>query len=136
MASRALPRPDRVPEQRLLSPEIHRRWRRSCRTLSGNLPIDLGFSIGRLFYRRRGVVRRRPGGSHHRGGATRGWATPPHGEAGPWPPSGSLLVLVLRPGKIGVWVFVSSNSENISYVAFLKHKNSRKQGTGTMPSCQ
>jgi hypothetical protein len=31
-----------------MSPEIRRRWRRSCGTLSGNLPIDLGFSIGRL----------------------------------------------------------------------------------------
>jgi hypothetical protein len=30
--------------------------------------------------------------------------------------------------------FVSSNSENISCVTFQKHKNSRKQGTGTMAS--
>jgi hypothetical protein len=30
---------------------------------------------------------------------------------------------------------VSSNSENISCVAFLKHKNSRKQGTGTVATC-
>jgi hypothetical protein len=30
-------------------------------------------------------------------------------------------------GKIGTSAFVSSNSENISCVAFLKHKNSRKQ---------
>jgi hypothetical protein len=37
-------------------------------------------------------------------------------------------------GKIGGSAFVSSNSENISRVAFLKHKNSRKQGTGTMAS--
>jgi hypothetical protein len=29
-------------------------------------------------------------------------------------------------GKIGTLAFVSSNSENISYVPFLKHKNSRK----------
>jgi hypothetical protein len=69
-------------------------------------------------------------------GVARGWAAPPHGEAGPWPPSGSLSVLVMRPGKIGVSKLVSSNSENISCVAFLKHKNSRKQGTGTMASCQ
>jgi hypothetical protein len=55
-------------------------------------------------------------------GAARGWAAPPHHEAALWPPSGSPSVLVLRPGKIGVWVFVSSNSENISCVAFLKHK--------------
>jgi hypothetical protein len=64
--------------------------------------------------------------SSHVGGATRGWAMPPHCEAGPWPPSSSLSVLVLRSGKIGVLELVSSNSENISYVAFLKHKNSRK----------
>jgi hypothetical protein len=69
-------------------------------------------------------------------GAARGWAAPPHGEAALWPPSGSPLVLVLRPGKIGVLVLVSSNSENISCVAFLKHKNSRKQGTGTVASRQ
>jgi hypothetical protein len=31
-----------------LSPKIHRRWRRSCGTLSGKLPIVLGFSIPRL----------------------------------------------------------------------------------------
>jgi hypothetical protein len=68
-------------------------------------------------------------------GAARGWAAPPHGEAGSWPPSGSLSVLVLCPRKIGVWELVSSNSEHISCVAFLKHKNSRKQGTGTVASC-
>jgi hypothetical protein len=75
-------------------------------------------------------------GSSHIGGAARGWAAPPWCEAGPWPPSGSLSVLVLRLGKIGVLELVSSNSENISCVAFLKHKNSRKQGTGTVASCQ
>jgi hypothetical protein len=37
-------------------------------------------------------------------------------------------------GKIGTLAFVFSNSENISNVTFLKHKNSRKQGTGTMAS--
>jgi hypothetical protein len=64
--------------------------------------------------------------SSHIGGAARGWAAPPWCEAGPWPPSGSLSVLVLHPGKIGVLELVSSNSENIAGVAFLKHKNSRK----------
>jgi hypothetical protein len=49
MAPGALPRPDRVPEQRLLSPKIRQQqWRWSCGTLSGNLPIVLGFSVGRL----------------------------------------------------------------------------------------
>jgi hypothetical protein len=37
-------------------------------------------------------------------------------------------------GKIAGLAFVPSNSENISYVAFLKHKNSRKQGTATVVS--
>jgi hypothetical protein len=48
MALGALPRPSRVPEQRLLSPKIRRQRQRSCGTLSGNLPIVLGFSIPRL----------------------------------------------------------------------------------------
>jgi hypothetical protein len=40
------------------------------------------------------------------------------------------LIFGLREAsvKIGGSAFVSSNSENISCVAFLKHKNSRKQG--------
>jgi hypothetical protein len=36
--------------------------------------------------------------------------------------------------KIGGSAFVSSNSENISGVTFLKHKYSRKQGIGTVTS--
>jgi hypothetical protein len=42
--------------------------------------------------------------------------------------------LRLVSGKIGTSTFVSSNSENIFGVTFLKHKNSRKQGTGTVAS--
>jgi hypothetical protein len=40
----------------------------------------------------------------------------------------SLLIFGLREAlvKIGGSAFVSSNSKNISYVTFLKHKNSRK----------
>jgi hypothetical protein len=59
---------------------------------------------------------------------------PPPSEVALWPLSGSLSAFVLRPGKIEASAFVSSNSENISCVAFLKHKNSRKQGTGTVAS--
>jgi hypothetical protein len=61
------------------------------------------------------------------GGATRGWAASPRGEAGPWPLSGSRSVLVLRPGKIRLLELVSSNSENISCVAFLKHKTAENR---------
>jgi hypothetical protein len=75
--------------------------------------------------RRRGVVRSGPGGLTI-GGHGQGLGHAPGGEGALWPPSGSCSVLVLPPGKIGVSVFISSNSENISCVAFLKHKNSRK----------
>jgi hypothetical protein len=54
-----------------------------------------------------------------------------------WPLAPLRLIFSLREAsvKIGGSAFVSSNSENISYVAFLKHKNSRKQGTRTVASC-
>jgi hypothetical protein len=47
------------------------------------------------------------------------------------------LIFGLReaPVKIEGLAFVSSNSENISCVTFLKNKNSRKQGTGSVASC-
>jgi hypothetical protein len=48
IAPGALPRPGRVPEQRLLSPEICLWWRRYCGTILGKMPIDLGFSVLRL----------------------------------------------------------------------------------------
>jgi hypothetical protein len=68
------------------------------------------------------------------GGAARGWAAPPYGEPSPWPPR---LIFGLREAsvKIGGSAFVSSNSENISCVTFLKHKNSKKQETDTVASC-
>jgi hypothetical protein len=47
--------------------------------------------------------------------------------ASPWPSSVSTLDFVFVSGKIRTLGFFSSNSENISYVTFLKYKNSRKQ---------
>jgi hypothetical protein len=46
------------------------------------------------------------------------------------------LIIGLRDAsrKIEGLAFVSSNSENISYVAFLKYKNNRKWGTGMVAS--
>jgi hypothetical protein len=43
------------------------------------------------------------------------------------PHSGSSSVLLVYSGIIGTSVFMASNSENISYVTFLKYKNSKKQ---------
>jgi hypothetical protein len=114
-----------VPEQRLLSPEICRWWRRSCRTSSRKTPINLGFGLWEALNRRRGVVRSGPGPPHHMAARARG--APPYGEPALWPPSGSRSVFILRPRKIEVLVFVSSNSENISCVAFLKHKTSESR---------
>jgi hypothetical protein len=125
-SSGPLPHPGRVPEQRLLSLEIFLQRRQRCGTVLGKMPIVLGFSVPKLF------IGERTSSEVDQGGLTMGGRAWPS----PWPPSGSCSVSVLRPGKIGVSELVSSNSENISYVAFLKHKNSRKQGTGTVASCQ
>jgi hypothetical protein len=71
----------------------------------------------------------------HIGGAGQGQATPPWCEATLWPHSNSSPVLSKLREISGRLAFVSSNSENISYVTFLKHKNSRKLGTGTVATC-
>jgi hypothetical protein len=71
----------------------------------------------------------------HVGGAARGQAAPPYCVGPSWPHSISSSVLWKLRRISGRSAFVSSNSENISCVAFLKHKNSRKQGTGTVASC-
>jgi hypothetical protein len=135
-APRALPHLGKVPEQRLLSPEI-RRWRRqSCETFSGKLLIILGFSVGRLYIGGEAASGSGPGGLTPLVVRPGGRARHPLVWWPSGPPSDSPSVFVLRPGKIGVLAFVSSNSENISCVAFLKHKNSRKQGTGTVASRQ
>jgi hypothetical protein len=85
MAPGALPCPSRVPEQRLLSPEIRRRRRQSCETLLEISPIVLGFSVERLLIGEGASSEVHPVVSPQ-GGAARGWAAPPRGEAGPWPP--------------------------------------------------
>jgi hypothetical protein len=50
-------------------------------------------------------------------------------------PSNSSSDLWKLPGKIRLQELVSSNSENISCVSLLKHKNSRKHETGTVGTC-
>jgi hypothetical protein len=125
MAPGAIPRPGRVPEQRLLSPKIGLRQRWRCGTLSGKTLIHLGFS------RRRDYIDGRAMSGVDQG------ATPPGGAArggrGATLWCACLLAplhlpfgLCLMPRKIGTSGFVSSNAENISCVTFLKHKNSRK----------
>jgi hypothetical protein len=62
MVPRVLPRLGRVPEQRLLSPEICLRWRWHCGTVLGKTPIVLGFSFGRLFIGGGAALEVGPGG--------------------------------------------------------------------------
>jgi hypothetical protein len=121
----AISRPGRVPEQRLLSPEIGLRRRQRCRTFLGETPIDLGFFRWRDFIGG-GVMSDGTQGPH-----TTGWRGQGFTCATRW--CGHLLALLslcfgfrLVSGKIGTLGFVSSNSENIFCVTFLKHKNSRK----------
>jgi hypothetical protein len=83
----------------------------------------------RRIYRRKGDVRGWSRCPHHLV-ARPGGGTLWHGC--PLPPLHLCFGLCLMSGKIGTLAFVSSNSENISCVTFLKHKNSRKQGTGTV----
>jgi hypothetical protein len=66
-----------------------------------------------------------------RGAHTRAWHGQGVGRAIPW--CARLLALLrlsfglrLRVSKIGTSAFVSSNSENISGITFLKYKNSKK----------
>jgi hypothetical protein len=135
MATGALPRPGRVPEQRLLSPEIGLRRRRHCRTLSWKTPTDLGFSLRRL-YIGEGAMSKDGQGPHTIGWCALGVTRTTTWCGCPRPPSNSSLDSVSCRGKTGTSGFVSSNFENISCVTFLKHKNSRKQGIGIVASCQ
>jgi hypothetical protein len=59
-------------------------------------------------------------GTYRRKGGIRRWTRGPHHALRLY------FGLRLASGKIGTSAFVSSNSKNISCVAFLKHKNSRK----------
>jgi hypothetical protein len=128
----AILHPGRLLEQRILSPKIGLRWQRCCGTLSGKALIDLGFSCRRDY-----IGRRAMSGSGPRGHTT--WWRGQRGGATLWcacllAPLRLPFGLRVGPGKIGTSGFVSSNSENISCVTFLKHENSRKHGTSTVAS--
>jgi hypothetical protein len=113
---------------------------RSCIDGSGSLhyvfwKIDRALRVfsSRRIYRRKGNVRRWTRGPH----LSPAWpgGDPCHGGCGcPLAPLRLCFGLRLISEKIGTSAFVSSNSENISCVTFLKHKNSRKHGTGTEAS--
>jgi hypothetical protein len=71
----------------------------------------------------------------HLAGAAQALAAPAWCVGPLWLPSYSSSDLWKVPDKIRLQELVSSNSENISCVSLLKHKNNRKQGTGTVTTC-
>jgi hypothetical protein len=71
----------------------------------------------------------------HQGGVAQALAAPAWCVGPLWLPSYSSLDLWKLSGKIRLQELVLSNSENISCVSLLKHKNSRKPGTGTVATC-
>jgi hypothetical protein len=98
MAPGTILHPGRVPEQRLLSPELHLRWRWHYGTFRGWTPIHLGFSCRRL-YIGGGAMLEGTRGPTPGGGAARGGPTPPGGVATSWPSSVSALDFVSCRGK-------------------------------------
>jgi hypothetical protein len=78
MAPGAIPRPGRVPEQRLLSPETCLRWRWSYGTFHRWRLIDLGFSRREQYIGERAMSV----------GARRAHTMPRRGQGGPAPRGG------------------------------------------------
>jgi hypothetical protein len=127
------PSPAGCREELLDPPDLASTTAMACSMFSGKLIGSLGFSHRGEYIGRRAMSGGGPGGH------TTWWRGPGVGRATLWcscllAPLHLCFGLRLMSGKIGTSAFVSSNSENISCVAFLKHKNSRKQGTGTMAS--
>jgi hypothetical protein len=106
----------------------------SLQYVSRKSNLSFRFFPSRGFYRRKGNVRGWTRWSHHM--VARPGAGPRHPMVS-LAPAPLRLIFGLREAsvKVGGLAFISSNSENISCVTFLKHKNNRKQGTGTVASC-
>jgi hypothetical protein len=119
MAPGAIPRPGRVPEQRFMSLETCLRWWQRCGTFRGWRLNDLGFSHRGQYIggRARSVDAR---GAHTIGLCGQGWACATLWCGHLVAPSVSALDSVDMSGKIGGWVLVSSNSENISLSNYLE----------------
>jgi hypothetical protein len=135
MAPGALPRPSRVPEQRLLSPKICLRRRRRCRTVLGKTPTSLGFSVLRL-YIGEGASSEGCQGALTMGRRSQGLGHAPllcgRPLASLWLSFG--LRYSSRKNKTSRTCLVQSRKYFL--YSFSKTQNSKKQGTGTVASCQ
>jgi hypothetical protein len=106
----------------------------ACSMFLGKAIHPLGFSHRGDFIGEGATSGLGPGGLNM-GGRGQGLGRAPLWCGWPLPPLRLIFGLREASVKIGGSAFVSSNFENISSVTFLKHKNSRKQGTGTVASC-
>jgi hypothetical protein len=120
------PSPVGCREELLDPPDLRSMMAAAYSTFRGWRLGPLGFSQWSEFIGGKGDVRGRPRGPHQ------GLARPGWGCAILW--CGRLLAglrlpfgLRLRVIKIGTLAFVSSNSENIFCITFMKYKNNRKQ---------
>jgi hypothetical protein len=92
-----------------------------------------GKLIGPLGFSHRGdYIGGRAGSGGGPGAHTWSWCGQGVARAMPWcghslVPLRLIFGLHLVSGEIGILAFVLSNSENISYVAFLKHKNGKNR---------
>jgi hypothetical protein len=135
MAPGVLPRPGRVPEQRLLSLEIRRWRRRSCGTSSGKLPIDLGFSVESLY------IGGETASEGDQGAHTIGWRAPgvtrtALGCGRPLAPLRLSFSLRLASGKNRRFGLCFFQFQEYFLCSFSKSQNSRKHGTDTLASRQ
>ena len=134
MAPGKIPRPGRVPEQDLLTPETRFRWWRHDGTFRGRWSMILGFS------RQEGINRPRYDGLGHP------WAPhhfPARLEVGPrhqvvWRPRGSppsplWTPCTCRENRNLAFRFVQF--QEYFLCNFCDTKNSRKHATGTVASC-
>jgi hypothetical protein len=127
------PFPTGCREELLDPPDLTSMTLVACSMFFGKLIGSLGFS------RRWEYIGERAMSGGGPGVHTTWWHGPGLGYATLWcgcplAPLHLCFGLRLVSGKIGTLAFVSSNSENISFVTFLKHKNSRKLGTSTVAS--
>jgi hypothetical protein len=114
-------------EELLDPPDLASMTAATCSMFRGKLIGSLGFS------RRGEYIGGRAASGCGPGSPTTWWRGPGAGRAAlwcGWPLAPLRLCFGLRlvAGKIGTSAFVSSNSENIFCVAFLKHKKLQKTG--------
>jgi hypothetical protein len=138
MSPGAIPRPSRVPKQRLLSPKICLRWRRGCGNFHGWMPIDLGFSRQRHFIGGRAMLEGTRGAHTTRWHGQRGGGRQPMVWLPRCPPSSLLWTLSLCQKKYEVWLLfrlIPRIFQEYFLYNFSEIKKQQKTGTDTMASC-